>query len=37
MTQEPTRRGTAAPSLAWAPLQALVIFGVVALFWAVLS
>lgn len=36
MKQEPTRRGSAAPSLAWAPLQAFVIFGVVAIIWAVL-
>lgn len=36
MTQEPNRRGSAAPSLWWAPLQAFVIFGIVALIWAVL-
>jgi hypothetical protein len=37
MTQKPNRRGPAAPSLAWAPLQAFVIFGFIAAIWAILA
>lgn len=37
MKPKRTRRGTAAPSLAWAPLQAFVIFGFVAVVWAILA